>query len=85
MILYFQCPHCDNLFEVLDSEINCGIFRHAAFKNGEPVSPHAPKEHLDHWSELGLLNGCGKPFRIQVQKDTSGGADYKIEPCDYSL
>ena len=56
------CPHC--LSYMLIEKLNCGIFRHAIFKDGTDVSPHSTKEECDRLIELDLIWGCGKPFQI---------------------
>ena len=69
------CPHCHLPFEVLSTEINCGIFRHGMFKNtGQLISPHAPKDQCDSWHQQGLIWGCGKPCRFNGKE---------FESCDY--
>jgi hypothetical protein len=61
--LLVECPHCNHL--VLISEINCQIFRHAAYKiNGEQLPPHTNQKACEELFKAGLLYGCGKPFRI---------------------
>lgn len=68
-----MCPHCGGEVQILS--INCGIFRHAIFKeNGKQLDPHAPKELCDRVVEENLVYGCAKPFRI---------VDGKAEKCDY--
>ena len=56
------CPHC--LDYMLIAEINCGIFRHAIFKDGSDVPPHSTKEECERFIELELIWGCGKPFQM---------------------
>ena len=66
------CPHC--LSYTLIDQLNCGIFRHAIFKDGSDVPPHSSKEECDRFVELDLIWGCGKPFRI---------INEKLIKCDY--
>jgi hypothetical protein len=49
---------------MLIEKLNCGIFRHAIFKDGSDVPPHSSKEECDRFVELDLIWGCGKPFQI---------------------
>lgn len=57
-----QCPHCQGGFEI--EAMNCGIFRHAQYKTGAFVPPHATKAEMDKLIEDKQLFGCGKPFEI---------------------
>lgn len=64
-VLVFVCPWCDMLFQVLASEMNCGIFRHGVDKKtGIPLSPHA-REHEVKTQEIW---GCGKPIRYDISQ-----------------
>jgi len=79
MDLIFTCIHCNNSIIINESDINCGIFRHAIMKNTyEQINPHASLELCNKLIENELIIGCGKPFRI-IKKDSY----YKIEICDY--
>lgn len=63
MELYVECPHCGDFVEII--EINCSIFRHGSFKNGnQQLPPHAPKDFCDKAFNEDLIYGCGKPFRL---------------------
>lgn len=66
------CPHCECIVIILEE--NCGIFRHAMFKNGQEVPPHSSKEECDRWVDDGLIWGCGKPFQI---------IDGRVLVCEY--
>jgi hypothetical protein len=69
------CPHCQELIEVL--EINCAIFRHAAFRaNGLQVPPHAPREECEGWVARSEVYGCARPFRYNP-------ARHALEACDW--
>jgi hypothetical protein len=68
-----QCPYCEEY--VFIEELNCRIFRHACFKNGEPIPPHASKEECDRFIQQGLVYGCAKPFQILL--------DGTVVKCDY--
>jgi hypothetical protein len=78
MTLLVTCPHCQGTVEIL--EINCAIFRHGIYKRtGRQLPPHAPKSECDAAAAQGLLNGCGKPFRIQANANHG----YDAVACDY--
>lgn len=69
----YECPHCGGPIEII--EVNCAIFRHGQYKSsGEQLEPHAPKELCDQVVKDGLINGCGKPFKL---------VNNKLEKCDY--
>jgi len=59
-----QCPHCKEYVWI--EQLNCRIFRHACFKNGEPIPPHSTKEECDDFLRKGLVDGCAKPFQILI-------------------
>lgn len=78
MTLLVTCPHCQGTVEIL--EINCAIFRHGVYKRtGRQLPPHALKSECDAAAEQGLLDGCGKPFRIQANANHG----YDAVVCDY--
>ena len=56
------CPHCKDY--VFIEKLNCRIFRHACYKNGEPIPPHASKEECETLLEKNMIYGCAKPFQI---------------------
>lgn len=70
------CPHCHADIMVARDDIACGIFRHGVYvaPPNEPLCPHASKEICDRAVELGLIYGCGKPFRFDGRTVTK---------CDY--
>lgn len=75
----FECPHCQGCIQVMHSEINCGIFRHAVFVGTlESVNPHASQQECSRWVEANEVVGCAKPFRVIRGED-----GFSIEPCDY--
>jgi len=79
MDLYFECPHCNGMVNVLKSEINCGIFRHGYFKSTNMQIPsHASKEQCDLYIKNDKIYGCGKPFRLILDSNK-----IKIEMCEY--
>lgn len=57
------CPNCEDY--VFIESINCGIFRHATYKDGRQFNPHASKEECDKALLKGDIYGCGKPFLIK--------------------
>jgi len=70
------CPHC-NQFIIIE-QVNCGIFRHGIYKNGEPLPPHESKETCDNVLKNQLIYGCGKPFRVILHDNK-----FEIQICDY--
>ena len=72
MSLSLSCPHCGGEIQIL--QVNCGIFRHAVFKNGRQLDPHAPKEECEQVVKDNLVYGCAKPFQI---------VDGKAIKCEY--
>ena len=71
------CPNCNE--SIIIEEINCGIFRHGVFKtNGIQMDPHSTKNVCDEAIEKDLIYGCGKPFQIIIQDNTT-----IIQKCDY--
>lgn len=69
MATYIECPHCDGLVEIM--VVNCGIFRHGTFRDGQQLPPHASEPEIRKWLADDLVLGCGKPFRsdgITVEK-----------------
>jgi hypothetical protein len=59
------CPHCEHYTMI--EQLNCGIFRHAVFKDGTDVPPHSSKKDCERFVELDLVLGCCKPFQIVNQ------------------
>ena len=75
----FKCPHCDLYIEVHKNEINCQIFRHAAYKKDLLyINPHASKEVCTNLAETGQIVGCAKPFKL-----TNKNGKFIVEICDY--
>ena len=73
------CPHCNELFVVNTKEINCGIFRHAVYKNNmKPINPHETKEKCEQLVNQNLVFGCAKPFKIIQELNK-----FTVEICDY--
>lgn len=72
------CPHCHGTVIVNANELNCRIFRHGVFHNGEPIPPHAPQSECERLVAENRMYGCGKPFRVVQQdgKETAIACDY---------
>lgn len=69
-LIVFPCPHCNLQTSVFKRDINCGIFRHAVWKkNNLPIPPHAKKEAVDNWLKTSIIVGCGKQFKLKLDKD----------------
>jgi hypothetical protein len=80
MELELECPHCKQLFVVNTNEINCGIFRHAVYKNNmNPINPHETEANCNQLVRDELVFGCAKPFKISNKIP----GKYTIEICDY--
>jgi len=63
MNILVKCPNCEDITEI--TQINCGIFRHGVYKNSyQQLNPHLPEIECIRVYNLGLIYGCGKPFRI---------------------
>ena len=67
--LLLTCPHCSEEFIVLQSEINCKIFRHFVFKNFQLLNPHTRKEECDRVVAEDLGYGCAGPIRLELEND----------------
>ena len=62
---YLECPHCNLLMIVEDSDVKCNIFRHGIFKSTlEQINPHASEDECKWYIEQDMIYGCGKPFTI---------------------
>jgi hypothetical protein len=80
-IIVITCPHCQGFVEVMKDQVNCAIFRHGTFKKDlQQVDPHAPKHICDELVRLGLIYGCGKPFKLHQNPFTT---EWYAEKCDY--
>lgn len=80
--LVVSCPQCHEI--VLISEINCQIFRHGAYKaNNEQIPPHTSQVECERLVEGKLIYGCGKPFRIVVDKKKEGDEKFIAIICEY--
>ena len=68
---FYSCPHCGGSIEILTSEMNCRIFRHAAYSrlhplSGHQVNPHASQREIESLLLAKHIDGCGRPFRIAM-------------------
>ncbi len=76
-MLFGTCPSCGDEFIVPRRELNCTIFRHAAFKNTqEPIPSHTSKEECEKLLKDGAIYGCGAAFKFDGKTAVT---------CDYSL
>ena len=81
-VFVFLCPHCDGTVVVHQSEVNCQIFRHGIMKDTcSQINPHLPKQDCDYLVDNELIYGCGKPFRIYRDNESSNW-NY-VDICDY--
>jgi hypothetical protein len=72
------CPHCGG--GVVVEELNCAIFRHAAFRsNGEQIPPHSTQQSIETWRMNNLIMGCGGPFKVVKNIDN----EWVAEICTY--
>lgn len=75
----FLCPHCNQFTEVMKTQVNCKIFRHAVYRhNMEPINPHTPKEICDKLVADNLVMGCARPFKFVFSSE----GNY-VEICNY--
>jgi len=73
-----KCPHCETYIEIV--ELNCKIFRCGIYKDSmKQIDPHMQKSSCAELSTNGLIYGCGKPFRV----DLNGKNEYISTVCDY--
>ena len=74
-----ECPHCKDLISILENEINCGIFRHAVYKeNMKYINPHATYDECQELIKNNSIYGCCKPFKL-IKIDYY----YYTVKCDY--
>ena len=80
MDLELQCPHCLEYVVINRAELNCCIFRHAAFVGSlVQVNPHASEEVCNQLVASNAVVGCAKPFRVVPQPDGT----FVAEACGY--
>jgi hypothetical protein len=73
-----QCPHCND--PVIIEQLNCRIFRHGVYiHNGQQMNPHENQEECIRLAASGLIYGCGKPFYVKGDKESS----LEAEACGY--
>jgi len=77
-MIVVSCPACSCDMLILEEEINCGIFRHAMFKDGNFINPHLPKDMMEELITEDKIWGCGGPFML-VSKDNT----YEAIKCDW--
>ena len=71
------CPSCKDSIIIYKNELNCRIFRHAVYKNMQPIN-HTSKDDCDKMLVSGIIYGCASPFRIEGDKD-----NITAVVCDY--
>lgn len=72
-----RCPHCHDFF--IMEQLNCGIFRHGIYKSTlQQMEPHLSKKECLRLVNNNEIIGCGKPFRVTIQKNT-----FQVDICDY--
>jgi len=83
--IIFKCPHCSLYIEVNKTQVNCGIFRHAIYKQTHAnVNPHLSKDQCDLLVMRNEVYGCCKPFQLIRQGQTgSDGNNFIVSICDY--
>jgi len=65
--LLVNCPHCTQPILVAESDIHCGIFRHAVYRQTYAlVAPHAPESECVELLRREQVWGCCGPFRLLV-------------------
>lgn len=75
----FECPHCQQIIQVQNNQLNCRIFRCGILKsNMKQIGPHTKKPECDRLKEQDLIYGCGKPFKFVTTNGTNS-----IEICGY--
>ena len=76
-MLILLCPNCEEYVEI--QEINCGIFRHAIYKNTlSQVNSHLPENECKNLLENNQVFGCCKPFKLENIE-----GELKAVKCDY--
>ena len=79
----FLCPHCNLTVQVSQDETRCCIFRHGMYTATQAqMDPHTPKDACDRAAALGLIVGCGKPFRFVYVKPLPHFEGH-VEICGY--
>ncbi len=77
--LNFECPNCGGGVVVNESEINCGIFRHAVYKlDNQQIPPHLSKNECEILIMSDKINGCGMPYEIVKINNK-----WYVRICDY--
>ena len=65
-----SCPTCKDKIYIDKRDFNCKIFRHGVYKsNYQQIPPHLSKIECDKLKENDLIYGCGKPFKLNIDKD----------------
>ena len=75
--LIITCPNCEEF--IIIEKLNCCIFRHAVYKKtNKQIGPHTSHEKCEKLIKDNLIFGCGKPFKIIVDKNK-----ITTVTCDY--
>jgi len=77
-MIIVSCPTCSGDILILEEEINCALFRHAIYKDGNFINPHLPKEDMELLIKDNRIWGCGNPFKL-IQVDNG----YNAILCDW--
>ena len=76
-----KCAQCSDLVIINKKDFNCKIFRHGVYKkDNKQIDPHLNKEECDRLFKEKLIYGCGKPFKLFINKEEE---KYWTEKCDY--
>lgn len=74
-----SCPHCNCYITIANNDINCGIFRHAVYKDTfKPIDPHATYEECQTLLKNNKIYGCCRPFEIKIINSI-----VKVNKCGY--
>ncbi|KRX06665.1 hypothetical protein PPERSA_07899 [Pseudocohnilembus persalinus] len=76
-----NCPNCQTSIQIRQNQINCGIFRCGTYKsNNRQIPSHLPKSQCEILVTKKLIYGCGKPFKVQKNRDNG---NIEAKKCDY--
>ena len=76
-----KCAQCSDLVIINKKDFNCKIFRHGVYKkDNKQIDPHLNKKECDRLFKENLIYGCGKPFKLFINKEEE---KYWTEKCDY--
>jgi hypothetical protein len=76
-MILVTCPYCESMIEII--QINCGIFRHACYKDTLiQISPHTNEQDCINLINSNNIYGCCKPFKVMLLNNI-----YTACKCDY--